>query len=162
VASAVALAGVEAPGFMFGGFLPARPAAARRAALTRLLEAAGSVGMPLVLYEAPHRVRTLVSALAESAPAARVAVMRELTKRHEEVVMGTASEVAGSGFPARGEFTIVISDLPAPGEHGGAAVDGASIAAAGRAAGLPDRTIVEMLRAAGLSRREAYALVSQR
>jgi len=160
VTAALAVAGVEAVGFLFGGFLPSRPVAARRAALGRLLEAAGATGMPLVLFEAPHRVRSLFTDLGELVPDARVAVCRELTKLHEEVLVGSATEVGASLGAPRGEFTLVISELPATRQISGEALNADALAAAAIHIGLPPRTIVELLRAAGLSRRAAYRAVS--
>jgi 16S rRNA (cytidine1402-2'-O)-methyltransferase len=156
VTAAMALAGVESLGFIFGGFLPARPASARREALERLLQAAGGAGLPLVLFEAPTRIVTLLGLVAGLEPEARVAVGRELTKVHEEVLVGTPGEVAAR-VVARGEFTVVISGIQ-PRSADGIANSEALLEAA-RGIGLPDRAVVELLRAAGLGRREAYARV---
>jgi 16S rRNA (cytidine1402-2'-O)-methyltransferase len=157
VTAAVALAGEEASGFVFGGFLPARPASARRAALERLLIAAASLDLPLVLYEPAVRLGSLLRLLQERAPAARLAVGRELTKRFEEVVTGTPQEVAAAMPERRGELTIVISGL-APAEGGTAGLDPRGLAAAAAAEGLSRRTMANLLRAGGLSRRDAYEL----
>jgi 16S rRNA (cytidine1402-2'-O)-methyltransferase len=154
VTAAFAAAGVEALGFLFGGFLPARPAGARAAALARLIAAAGSTGMPLILFEAPHRVLSLLSALDRLVPGATVAVCRELTKVHEEVLVGSPSEVRAALPSPRGELTLVISDLPSTAEV--SAADAAAIMAIARAAGLGQRTSADLLRAAGLPRRAAY------
>ncbi|MGH2455917.1 MAG: SAM-dependent methyltransferase, partial [Candidatus Limnocylindria bacterium] len=158
VTAAMALAGVEAPGFVFGGFLPARPAGARRTALGRQLAAAGGLGLPLILYEAPHRVAGLLALLGELAPAAQVAAGRELTKRHEEVVTGTPPQVAARLGAARGEFSVVVSDIPVP-PAPRSGPDSAQLVTAARAAGLPDRSVVQLLRGLGVGRREAYRLV---
>lgn len=158
VTAAMALAGVESPGFVFGGFLPSRPPSSRAAALKRLLEAAGALNLPLILYESPHRVVGLLSALVGLAPEAQVAVGRELTKRHEQVVVGTPADVLNQLRELRGEFTLVLSRLRVP-----AAGDGPDLGAllkAGREAGLADRTLVELLRALGTSRRDAYRMVA--
>lgn len=160
VTAAVALSGVDAAGFVFGGFLPARPASVRAMALERLLIAAGSTSLPLVVFESPHRVRKLLATLAERVPDAQVAVCRELTKHHEEVTVGTPAKVAERLTEERGEFVLVISGLrdgPATSSEG--AVDGARIAASALAAGIGERSIVELLRSLGMGRREAYLLV---
>ena len=154
VTTAFAAAGVESLGFVFGGFLPARPASARTAALARLVAAAGSTAMPLILFEAPHRVLALLSTLDRLVPGATVAVCRELTKLHEEVLVGTPSEVRKAFVAPRGEMTLVISNLPAAAEVSPA--DPAAILAIARAAGLGQRTSADLLRAAGLPRRAAY------
>ena len=157
VTAAIAAAGVESLGFLFGGFLPPRPASARKAALQRLLDATGSAGLPLVLFEAPHRIAALLSALEELVPAAQVAVCRELTKLHEEVVVGTPAELRAVPLRARGEFTLVISRIARPEPEAALGVT-AMVEAAARA-GLSRRTIIELLRAAGVPRREAYQAV---
>jgi 16S rRNA (cytidine1402-2'-O)-methyltransferase len=166
VTAALALAGVSGSGFLFGGFLPARPPTARFAALERLVTAAGGLGLPLVLFEAPHRVSRLLGELDRLTgvhPDLRVAAGRELTKVHEEVAAGTPAEVAAALPTPRGEFTLVVSGLaePAPGPWA-PAVDAASIADAAISAGLSDRTITDLLRAASMPRREAYQLVRER
>jgi 16S rRNA (cytidine1402-2'-O)-methyltransferase len=154
VTAAVSAAGVESIGFLFGGFLPPRPAAARETALRRLLDASGSIGMPLVLFEAPPRIDALLAALEREVPEARLAVCRELTKLHEEVLVGTPSEVRAARSEARGELTLVISRVPRPEMRAG--LDASALVDAAARAGLSARTIVELLRAAGVPRREAY------
>ena len=161
VTAALAVSGVEAVGFVFGGFLPARPAAVRWAALERLLAAGGATRLPLILFEAPHRVAALLAALEAAVPEARVAVCRELTKLHEQVVVGTVAEVAAALGAPRGEFTLVISDLPERDQAAAGAVDVEALVEAAGREGLSDRSIVELLRGAGLGRREAYRLVGR-
>jgi 16S rRNA (cytidine1402-2'-O)-methyltransferase len=157
VTAAMALAGVEASGFLFGGFLPSRPASARRDRLAALVRGAATLTLPLVLFEAPHRITKLLADLAELAPESWVAVGRELTKRHEQVVTGPVAEVVAGPPPARGEFTIVVSSLAAS-EGNLPSFDLSALADAAQLAGLSPRSVVELLRAAGVPRREAYQL----
>lgn len=158
VTAAIAAAGVEATGFVFGGFLPSRPPTARRVVLERLLAASGAIGLPLVLFEAPHRASALLLMLERLAPTARVAACREMTKLHEEVVVGTPAEVRARLSEPRGELTLVVSGVTAP-EPPGAAIEATALVAAAARAGLRPRTIVELLRAAGMPRRDAYRAV---
>jgi 16S rRNA (cytidine1402-2'-O)-methyltransferase len=161
VTAALAVAGLSGGGFVFGGFLPARPASTRRAALERLLAAAGSLGLPLVLYEAPHRVQALLlelDRLSASHPDLMVAATRELTKIHEEVVVGSPSDVAARLAAPRGEFTVVISGIAAPPD--GQALDVSALVAVAQKAGMSRRSIADLLRAAGVPRREAYRMAS--
>jgi len=161
VTTALALAGTEASGFLFGGFLPARPAATRRGALGRHLAAAAGLGVPLVLYESPRRVVGLLRDLDALVPDARVAVCRELTKRHEEVLTGRPAEVvAGLGEP-RGEFTLVVNGLVQASADAAPDLDLDGLVHAAQAAGLRPRAVVELLRGAGVPRREAYRLAQQ-
>ena len=99
-------------GFRFVGFLPAK-GGERRAALALVLADAGTQ----VLFEAPHRIATLVSELAAGAPQRRLTLARELTKQFETVVTGPAGELpawlAGDDNRQRGEFVLVLHAVPA-------------------------------------------------
>jgi 16S rRNA (cytidine1402-2'-O)-methyltransferase len=105
VTAALSVAGYSGPGFTFLGYLPRKPGEIRRL-LTRLAEDS----RPAVAFESPFRVKKSLAVMAEVLPERQVTVTRELTKLHEEVLRGTASEVlAALGDRARGEFTLVIS-----------------------------------------------------
>ena len=71
-------------------------------------------------FESPRRVPATLALLAEVDPSREVAVCRELTKIHEEVVRGTAEELAAryAGAPPKGEVVLVLgpSAEPVPGE----------------------------------------------
>ena len=157
VTAAIAASAVESLGFVFGGFLPPRPASARDTALGRLLDASGETAMPLVLFEAPHRIGALLASLEHMVPDAQVAACRELTKLHEQVLIGSPEEVGAALTEKRGEFTLVVSRIPRPAPATATAplsVD--SVVDAAFEAGLTPRSVVELLRAAGIPRREAY------
>ena len=102
---AMAPAGFGGPGFTFVGYLPRKPGQLRR-----LLESLRQEDRPAVAFESPHRVLKSLAAIAEVLPERPLAVARELTKVHEEVLRGTAAELAAAlDGRARGEFTLVIS-----------------------------------------------------
>ena len=86
----------------FAGFLPRK-----RGELSTLL---GEAGGTLIAFESPRRVPATLTLLAELDPERLVAVCRELTKVHEEVVRGTAAELAKrfDGAPPKGEVVLVI------------------------------------------------------
>jgi 16S rRNA (cytidine1402-2'-O)-methyltransferase len=69
----------------------------------------------LVAFESPRRVAGTLATLAELDPERPVAVCRELTKLHEEVVRGRADELAAryAEEPARGEVVLVVGAAPA-------------------------------------------------
>ena len=69
-----------------------------------------------MLYESPYRVGSTLADLAAVAPHARVALARELTKLHEEVVRGTAADMAGryADQNVKGEVTIVFAPAAEP------------------------------------------------
>src|SRR4029079_4841685 len=104
----------------------------------------------------PHRMGALLSALVERVPESTISVARELTKRHEEVLVGSAAEVASQLSRPRGEFTVVISGIRAQ-DGSDMALDVDALVEAGRDQGLSDRSLVAMLRAAGVGRRDAYS-----
>ena len=68
----------------------------------------------LVAFESPRRVAASLAVLAELDPERPVAVCRELTKVHEEVVRGTAAELAAryADAPPRGEVVLVVGPAP--------------------------------------------------
>ncbi len=107
VTCALVASGLASEHFFFEGFLPRR----RGAQLERLRELALVPGT-IVVYESPRRVAETLANVAEVFPARRVALVRELTKLHEECVRGLApelaAEVAARG-EVRGECVVVIA-----------------------------------------------------
>jgi 16S rRNA (cytidine1402-2'-O)-methyltransferase len=141
VETALVASGLVGDRYAFLGFLP-RGAAALGQLWVELRAAAA----PTVAFESPRRLPATLRSFAEADPTRRVAVCRELTKRHEEVVRGTATELAERfRDPPRGEITIVIGP--------GAAVDEADIG--------PALAAVTELLAAGVARRQAVDLVAR-
>jgi 16S rRNA (cytidine1402-2'-O)-methyltransferase len=105
VTAALSIAGYGGPGFTFLGYLPRKPGEMRR-----LVEALRDDPRPAVAFESPYRIGKSLALIAESLPQRNLTVTRELTKVHEEILRGTASDVlAALGERARGEFTVVIS-----------------------------------------------------
>ena len=104
--SALVASGLPTREFTFVGFVPKKTGARQR--LLRELLASGRTA---VLYESPHRIGDLLADLAAVEPRARVAVARELTKVHEEIVRGEAAALAARYASARpkGEITVVIA-----------------------------------------------------
>lgn len=110
LAAALAVAGIPAERFLFLGFLP-RAAGARG----RLLSSLVATPFTLVAYEAPHRLPATLADLARLFGERPMAVACELTKRYEEVMRGTPSELLAHyrSHPPRGEFTLVIAGTQA-------------------------------------------------
>jgi 16S rRNA (cytidine1402-2'-O)-methyltransferase len=105
ITAALSVAGYGGPGFTFLGYLPRKPGEMRR-----LLATLADDPRPAVAFESPYRVRKSLALVAEVLPERHLTVARELTKLHEQVLRGSASEVlAVLGDPPRGEFTLVIS-----------------------------------------------------
>src|SRR5262245_57833370 len=94
-----------AAGYRFLGYLPRRDAE-----LDALWDEARAWPYAAVAFESPKRLPRSLDRLASIDPGRRVAVCRELTKRFEEVVRGSAAEVAGRfREPTKGEVTIVLA-----------------------------------------------------
>ena len=107
VLTALALSGLPTDRFAFLGFLPAKSGERKK-----LLTEFAGVKTTLIVFESPHRVVDALVDLASVLGNRRVAVTRELTKLHEEVLRGTALEVCGilSARPSvKGEITLVIA-----------------------------------------------------
>jgi 16S rRNA (cytidine1402-2'-O)-methyltransferase len=107
--AAVSVSGFEGSDVHFLGFLP-RPRGQR---LTRLRQAAESAPV-LVFFESPGRLGATLLELAEHLDDPEVAVCRELTKLHEEVVRGRASKLATRFRETKGECTVVVQSPPRP------------------------------------------------
>lgn len=106
VTAAVAVSGLVTDGFVFTGFLPRR-SSERRERLSLLRD----LPYPLVVFEAPHRLRETLHDAVEVLGDRPVAVCRELTKRFEEVRRTTLAEAAAhyAQHEPRGEFVLVIA-----------------------------------------------------
>ena len=104
--TALAVSGLPADRFHFGGFLPAKSGQRQK-----VLEASKDVPGTLIFYEAPHRILETLTAVAQTFGSRPVVVAREMTKVHEEILRGTAAD-AGAALAARGsvkgEITLVI------------------------------------------------------
>ena len=132
--AALVASALPADRWRFAGFLPRKKGELRSV----LAEPGGT----LVAFESPRRVPATLALLAELEPGREVAVCRELTKVHEEVVRGTAAELAARyagrrsagrggagagtqllGFPFRGRAR-GRGCPPSPGGGGGPAAEG--------------------------------------
>lgn len=105
ITALLSIAGVDATQFTFIGFLPHKKG--RQTAIAELAKSK----IPIVLYESPHRILKFLAELSKAAPKARVTIGRELTKMHEEVIQGTAKEVAAhleKKKGVRGEFVVMV------------------------------------------------------
>lgn len=164
VTCALVASGLASEHFFFEGFLPRRPGA-QRARLEELAAVPGAI----VVYESPRRVAETLANVAEVMGGRRVALVRELTKLHEEVVRGEAAELAAE-VAARGEVRgecVVVIAAPGPDELGRRRAAAAGPArpleeeiSAGLAAGEPKSALAKRLaRAFGLPRAEVYDAV---
>lgn len=122
VLAGLVASGLAGDGFTFVGFPPPRTHGRKR-----WLQRVAAEPRPIVLFEAPHRIKATLADMAGVMGNRRVAVCREMTKLHEKYVVGPIPEVTGRLPEPRGEYTIVLEAASAP---------------AGAAAGDPDATAV--------------------
>jgi 16S rRNA (cytidine1402-2'-O)-methyltransferase len=157
VTTALLLSGFPAQPFTFYGFLPVKPAARKKA----LEQIANLQDHTLVLFESPERVHGLLREIATLLGNRNVALCREMTKLHEEVLRGTAAELVERLADQKwiGECTVVI----APGQEEAQEISDETIKVRFRALineGLSRKdAIKKLVRETGRPRNEIYKLV---
>jgi 16S rRNA (cytidine1402-2'-O)-methyltransferase len=112
VVTALTLAGLPTDRFMFAGFLPNAKGARRK-----MLEELCDVPATVAFYESPKRIAAMLADAADVMGEAReAAVCRELTKKFEEVLRGTLSELAAicAERTLKGEIVVVIDRARSP------------------------------------------------
>jgi len=150
--AALTLAGLPTDRFLFIGFLPSKQQA-RAAAIAEI----SAIRATLVLYESGPRLSACLTALAEGLGDREAAVAREITKKFEECVTGSLTQLAAryaDGGP-RGEIVVVVAP---PGEAEAASAEDADSALAEALTRLPaSKAAGEVAKKLGLDRRELYA-----
>ncbi len=105
VIAALTASGLPSGEFHFVGFLPVKSGQRRKR-----LEALRSVEGTLAFYESPYRIEKLLEELADIYPTARIVMARELTKKFEEFLRGTAAELleVARKRSLKGEFVVLV------------------------------------------------------
>ena len=164
--ASAALATLSASGigtgeFIFAGFPPPR-AVARKKWLSRF----ASERRPVILYEAPHRVLSTLADMLEVLGDRTVAMGRELTKTHEELVVRPISGHLASITDPIGEFTLVMDAPPVSSKVSEPPPDDAELAAEfgdmTNKSSMGRRDILrELARRHGISIKDAYDAVER-
>jgi 16S rRNA (cytidine1402-2'-O)-methyltransferase len=155
VTTAVALSGLVAGPFVFLGFLPPKGGARQE-----LLQRIAHETLPIVLFEAPHRMQATLEDLAPLCPDRATVVCRELTKIHEETLRGTLRELAEVRREWLGEIAIVLGEQAARPERGSSDDELRARARTLLESGASVRALAdELADISQRSRREVYALV---
>lgn len=152
VLTALAVSGLPVDRFCFEGFLPRK-----RGERQRRLDELAAEERTMVLFEAPHRLEEfLVDAVAALGATRRVAICRELTKPHEEIMRGTLEQaLTWARAGVRGEITLVIDGAPPATPSLEDALD---LVEARVAAGMKrSAAITEVAALVGIRRKELYA-----
>jgi 16S rRNA (cytidine1402-2'-O)-methyltransferase len=157
VLTALSASGLPTDAFFFGGFLPAKKTQRRK-----ILEEMKRYPATLIFYEAPHRILEALDDIAEVLGPRRITIGRELTKIHEEFLVGEPTELRetlGKRASIKGEITLMIGKAEAP------SADATPIEAAFDKlleAGVPRMEAMKTVaRERGLSKREVYQKLNQ-
>jgi 16S rRNA (cytidine1402-2'-O)-methyltransferase len=153
VIAALTLAGLPTDRFLFAGFLPAK-AKARADAIAEL----ANVRATLLFYESGPRLGETLAALAQSLGEREAAVVREISKLHEESVTGSLADLAQryAGAQPKGEIVIVVGP-PAEAEEPSDADLGAALDEALKTLS-PSRAAAEVATRLNVPRKRAYAM----
>jgi 16S rRNA (cytidine1402-2'-O)-methyltransferase len=155
--AALTLAGLPTDRFLFIGFLPAK-AKARSDAIAEI----ANVRATLVLYESGPRLGDTLAALADGLGERDAAVVREISKLHEECVTATLGKLAAryANASPKGEIVIVVGPPAAAEAIGDDELDAALDEALGRLS--PSRAAAEVAQQLGVARKRAYARALER
>jgi 16S rRNA (cytidine1402-2'-O)-methyltransferase len=106
--TAVSLAGVTAP-WIFAGYTPATPKMRRRK-----LRSLSNIDMPIIFFEAPHRIGKFIEDIIDILGDRPVFLLRELTKIHQQVISSQASHLLelADDNKFRGELVMIIMPEP--------------------------------------------------
>jgi 16S rRNA (cytidine1402-2'-O)-methyltransferase len=150
--AALTLAGLPTDRFFFLGFLPPK-AKARADAIAEV----AAIRATLILYESGPRLATTLAALAEGLGNREGAVAREISKRFEECVTGTLSDLVAryEDAPPKGEIVIIVAP---PGEEAPVTAIDADALLREALTRLPAaKAAGEVAKATGLQKRDLYA-----
>jgi 16S rRNA (cytidine1402-2'-O)-methyltransferase len=152
VIAALTLSGLPTDRFLFVGFLPAKAKARAEA----IAEVAG-IRASLVFYESGPRLGESLAALNAGLGQREAAVVREITKLHEETVGGTLLELAEryAGAPPKGEIVIVVGPPPEREAASDSELDRALRSALEHMS--PSRAAADVAAALGVPKKRAYA-----
>lgn len=98
--SALVLSGFPTDRFTFCGFFDEKK-----------LRDDNKIRHTIIYYESPNRIMSTIAALAKVMPERKIAIVREITKIHEETIIGYPAELMHIEAP-KGEIVIVVSPAP--------------------------------------------------
>lgn len=155
--AALTLAGLPTDRFLFAGFLPSKAKARADA-----IEEVSGLRATLVFYESGPRLEDSLAALRDGLGERDAAVIREISKLHEETITGTLAQLADryAGKPPKGEIVIVVSPPPEQAEASDEDLDRAIDEALKHHS--PSRAATEVAAALNIPKKRAYARALER
>ncbi len=152
ITAALAVSGLPSDQFIYVGFLPRKKTERRK-----FLTGVANEPRTIVAFEAPHRLRASLSDIQYTLGDREIAVCREMTKVHEEVLRGTVSEALAHFEEPIGESTLVIAGRPASESTAPLTEDAAAELRKLRQEGLSAKEAIARVSAlTGASRRDLY------
>ncbi len=155
VITALAVSGLPTGRFTFEGFLSTSKKSRREH-----LESLRDERRTMIFYEAPHKlVQTLQDLSAAFGPDRRIALCRELTKLHEEILRMTLQEAVAfyGGQAPRGEYVLVLEGAPAPAAPAVTPEEAAAMVASRMSGGVSRKDAVrQVARESGIPRNILY------
>lgn len=100
---ALVVSGITPQPFVFYGFLAHDDKTKKKE-----LEANKNITMTTIYYEAPHRIKKTLTLMLQILGDRSIALCRELTKKHEEIIRGHISEILEIVDELKGEMVIVV------------------------------------------------------
>lgn len=153
--NALVASGLVAQPFLFVGFLPQGNGDRKK----NLMEYR-DYPMTMIFYEAPHRIDRMLRTCLEVLGDRKCTLARELTKKHEEFIRGTISEVLSIVDEIRGEMVIVVEGKQESEQDRPQQEDILSMVNARIQEGMSTKDAIRSVaQAAGLSKNEVYDLV---
>lgn len=104
ILNALVLSGLSPDSFSFVGFLPAKPAE-RRAVLRQYI----NHPLTIILFETGKRLHACLHDMQDILGDRSIAITREMTKLHEEIIRGNLADLDIDQLDTRGEFVLVIN-----------------------------------------------------
>ena len=101
--NALVISGISTKEFTFIGFLPLNKKNRKEK-----LEEIKKANKTIILYEAPHKLKNTLKDLSSILDDRKIALVRELTKIHEEIIRGTASDLQDNVEDIKGEIVLII------------------------------------------------------
>lgn len=106
--AAISIAGISGNKFAFWGYIPHKKG--RKTFFSKIVESE----IPVVFFESTHRIMKALDSLIEQCPDSKVYLGRELTKMHEEMLVGSAQELfdklSVESVKQKGEFVVIVEN----------------------------------------------------